>query len=60
MERAKAALSPEALAKFFGPGGEGMAAFEAALKVPAHPLVQMVAIDEEIEAAHRGWMNGDS
>jgi hypothetical protein len=32
LERAKAALSPEALNKFFGPGGGGMAAFEAALK----------------------------
>lgn len=31
MERAKAALSPEALNRFFGPGGVGMAAFKAAL-----------------------------
>lgn len=29
--RAKAALSPEALTKFFGPGGGGMAAFQAAI-----------------------------
>jgi len=32
MARAKAALSPEALSKFFGPGGGGMTAFEAALR----------------------------
>jgi hypothetical protein len=32
MERAKALLSPEALNGFFGPGGGGMAAFDAALR----------------------------
>lgn len=32
MERARAVLSPDALRSFFGPGGGGMAAFEAALK----------------------------
>lgn len=32
VERAKAALSPEALADFFGPNGKGMAAFERALR----------------------------
>lgn len=32
VERAKAALSPEALNRFFGPGGGGMPAFEAALR----------------------------
>lgn len=37
MERAKAALSPEALNSFFGPGGGGMAAFEAALRGDARP-----------------------
>lgn len=30
--RAKAVLSPEALNSFFGPGGSGMAAFDAALR----------------------------
>lgn len=32
VERAKAALSPEALNKFFGPGGSGMAGFIAAIE----------------------------
>jgi hypothetical protein len=31
MRRAKAVLGPDALDRFFGPGGGGMAAFEAAL-----------------------------
>lgn len=32
IERAKAALSPEALNRFFGPGGTGMAGFMAAVE----------------------------
>lgn len=37
MERAKASISPEALRKFFGPNGLGMAAFEAALRGQSYP-----------------------
>lgn len=32
MERARRLIGPEAIAKHFGPGGGGMAAFEASLK----------------------------
>jgi hypothetical protein len=32
MERARRLIGPEAIARHFGPGGGGMAAFEASLK----------------------------
>ena len=41
---------------------EAQDAVDAALQSPppvVHPLAQMVAIDEEIEAKHPGWMTGE-
>lgn len=37
VRRAKEVLSPEALSRFFGPGGGGMPAFDAALKQAGEP-----------------------